>query len=137
MRKSASISLVGFFPSEILPSVTIACTQRNTVSMCFTRPSPRRLPVAIPAVASIHRCALNFHPQSRENALQAKHFRCRTHQPMILRFAGAECNHGLSFAVRADGTATQHQRTTRNTLPSSGMVCITPGFDSCNHPSAT
>ena len=37
-----SVSLVGFFPSEILPSVTIACTQRNTVSICFhsTKSSP-------------------------------------------------------------------------------------------------
>ena len=51
VRKSASISLIGFLPSEILPSVTIVCTQRNTVSMCFSRPSPRRLPISIPAVA--------------------------------------------------------------------------------------
>ena len=63
VRKSASISLVGFLPSEILLSVTIAF-QKNTVSMCFTRPSPRGLPIAIPAVASIHTWALNFYLQS-------------------------------------------------------------------------
>ena len=55
VRKSASISLVGFLPSVTLLSVTIACAQRNTVTMCFTRPSPRRLPIEIPAVVSIHR----------------------------------------------------------------------------------
>ena len=54
VRKSASISLVGFLPSVTLPSVTTACAQKNTASMCFTRPSPRRLPIAIPAAASIH-----------------------------------------------------------------------------------
>ena len=54
VRKSASIFLVDFLPSVTLHSVTIACTQRNTASMCCTRPSPRRLPISILAVASIH-----------------------------------------------------------------------------------
>ena len=44
--------------------MTNVCTPKNTVSMCFTRPSPRRLPTAIPALASIDTWALNFHPQS-------------------------------------------------------------------------
>ena len=127
VRKSASIfiSLAGFLPSEILPSVTIACNQRNTVSMCFTRPTPRRLPIAIPAVASIHTMGIELPSPVQENALQAKHLRCRTHQPTILRFAEAECNHGLSFAVRADRTAARNQRTTRNTLPSSALYHTT------------
>ena len=53
----------------------------------------------------------------------AKLLRRRTHQPLILRLAGAESNHALPIAVRTDGTATQHQRTTRNTLPSSDTAC--------------
>ena len=36
------------------------CTQIKTVSMCLTRPSPRRLPIAKPAVGTS-----NYHPQSR------------------------------------------------------------------------
>ena len=44
VRKSASISLVGFLQSEILPSVTIACTQRNTVSMPFHTSEPSSAP---------------------------------------------------------------------------------------------
>ena len=49
---------------------------------------------------------IEFPSPVQENALQAKHLRCRTHQPIILRFAGAECNNGLSFEVCTDGTAT-------------------------------
>ena len=81
------------------------------------------------------RMGIELQSPVKVNALQAKQLRCRTHQPTILRFAGAECNHGLSSAVRADGAATQHQRTTRNTLRRSDTACtvrITPGFDSCN-----
>ena len=52
-----------------------------------------------------------------EKTLQAKHFRCCTHQAIILRFAGAERNHGQSLAVRANSTVTQHQCAPRNTLP--------------------
>ena len=54
-----------------------------------------------------------------------------THQTIILRIAGTERNHGLSFAVRTHGTVTQHQRTTRNTLPGSNiasMIRVAPGF---------
>ena len=47
----------------------------------------------------------------QENTVQAKHLRCRTHLPIMFRLARAECNHCLSLAVRADSTATQHQRT--------------------------
>ena len=60
--------------------------------------------------------------------------RC-THKTTILRFARAERNHGLSFAIRADSTVTQHQRTTRNTLPGSdtaSTVRIAPGFYACD-----
>ena len=69
----------------------------------------------------------------QENTLQAKCLRCCTHQPTALRFAGAERDHSLSLAVRADCADAQHHRTARNTLSGSdatSMVCITPGLDS-------
>ena len=73
--------------------------------------------------------SIEFPSLVQENALQAKHFRCCTHRTIALRFAGAERTHGLSLAVRANGTVTQHQCTTRDTVPGSdaaSMVCVTP-----------
>ena len=57
----------------------------------------------------------------KENALQAKHLRCRTHQPIILQSRPVPCS--------------TCKRTTSNTLPSSdaaSKICITPGFDACD-----
>ena len=96
------------------------------MSMCFTRPSTRRLPIAIPAVASIHTRALNFHPQSTRILWRPSICRCRTHQPIILRFARADCNRGLSFAVRADGYYC-HPASTHNQKHSS-LVRIQPAW---------
>ena len=92
-----------------------------------------------PSSASSRKFSCGVHPHMNfecpspvpENAVQTKHLRSRTHQPIVL----AQSNHGLSFAVRANGTATQHQCTTRNILPGSdaaSVVCVTPGLYACH-----
>ena len=89
-----------FLPSEILPQVTIACTQ-GTLCRCV---SLVRALAGSQSQFRLWRPSRHVQRTSRvqENTLQAKQLRCGTRQTMILRFAGAECNHGLSFAVRAD-----------------------------------
>ena len=116
LKRSASISLVGFFPSEILPSVTIACTQRNTVSMCFTRPSPR------PASNRNSHPSLQISITSPGEYSEGPTFATlQFTQPIILRFTGAECDHGLTLALCANRTVSLHQR-------HSQKRCVTPRF---------
>ena len=134
MRKSASISLVGFLPSEILPSVTIVCTQKkhcvDVLHSSERSPAPNRN-----SSCGIHpHMSLELPSPVQGSTLQARHSRISdspAHNTQLRRSAITY----LSFAARADRTVTQHQHTTRNTLPSSDtacMVCITRGFDSCN-----
>ena len=117
-----------------------SCTQcpslapRGTLCRCVSLVRPSPAPHRNSSRGEQPQLSMELSSPVKENALQAKHLERRTHQPITLRFAGATCNRGLSFAVRADGTVTQHQRTTRNTFPGSDtacMVCITPGLDSC------
>ena len=95
-----------------------------------------------PSSASNSNTSCRVHPRGMElpspiqaNTLQAKCLRCCTHQPIVLRFSGAERKRSLSLAVSANCTASQHQRTAKSTLSCSdatSVVCVAPGLDSCD-----
>ena len=58
------------------------------------------------SICSVHpHMSFEFPSPVQENALQTKHLRSRTHQPIILCFTRAKSNPGLSLAVRGNGTA--------------------------------
>ena len=125
--------MVGF-----LPSVTLHCLhpEEHCVDV-FHSSEPSSAPNRNASCGVHPHMSIELPSPVQENTLQAKHLRCCTHQTIILRFARAERerNHGLSFAARTHGTVTQHQRTTRNTLPGSNtasMIRVALGFYTCD-----
>ena len=94
--------------------------------MCFTRPPSRNSSCGV----HLH-MGIELPSPVKDNTLQAKHLRRRTHQPIILRFAGAECPLQYVLTVLPPSISAQPEKT----LPgwdAACMVRITPGFDSCN-----
>ena len=81
VRRSASISLVGFLPSGTSPSVTIACT--GTLCRCVSLWSE-------PSSAPNRNSSCGVHPHT---SFEFPSPRYRNHQTITLRFAGAERNH--------------------------------------------
>ena len=136
VRKSASISFGGFLAErDSAFSDRCLCLEKHRVDVFHsTEPSSA---AKSNASCGVHpHTDLNFHSPILENALQAKHLGSRTHQSIILCFTRSQSNHSLSSAIRANGTVTEQQCTTRNTLPGSdaaSMVCVAPSL--CAHDS--
>ena len=96
VRKSASISLAGFLHHLAFSDPSLA--PRGTLCRCVSL-EPSSAPNRNSSCGVHPHMSFEFPSPVQENALQAKHLRCCAHQTTILRFAGAEPNHGLSLAV--------------------------------------